>query len=87
MTSETMMTDPIFLEEEIANFKKAENALVQAQGKLAHLLSSSPAVIYSFDAKGDNKPSFISDNFKEILGYERFELYVVKTFWTDSYLI
>lgn len=81
MLNETMFSDPLILEKEISNFKQAEQALVMAQGKLAHLLSSSPAVIYSFDAKGNNKASFISDNFTEILGYQRREYLEDPKFW------
>jgi PAS domain S-box-containing protein len=81
MSADIMLSDPVILEKEIADFKQAENALVQAQVKLAHMLSSSPAVIYSFDARGDHKPSFISDNFTEILGYERHEYLENPKFW------
>ena len=79
--TEIMFSDPVILEKEIADFRHAENALVQAQVKLAHMLSSSPAVIYSYDAKGDHKPSFISDNFTEVLGYERHEYLENPKFW------
>ena len=81
MQTEITYSDPLILEKEIANFKQAESALVKAQGKLAHLLSSSPAVIYSFDAKGDNNPTFISENFTEILGYSRTEYLENPKFW------
>ncbi|MCI0399745.1 MAG: PAS domain-containing sensor histidine kinase [Gammaproteobacteria bacterium] len=76
-----MATDPIILAKEIAEFKQAEEALVEAQGKLAHLLSSSPAVIFSFDAKGDHKPSFVSKNIKDLLGYEQHEYLEDTNFW------
>jgi len=78
---DTMFSDPVILEKEIADFRQAESALVQAQVKLAHMLSSSPAVIYSFDAKGNHKPSFISENFTEVLGYGRNEYLENSRFW------
>jgi len=81
MKNKTMLSDPGILEKEIADFKQAETAFVQAQSRLAYLLSSSPAVIYSFDARGDNKPFFISDNFTEIFGYERHEYLENYKFW------
>ena len=37
--------------------------------KLARLLGASPAVIYSFKAKDDFAPTFISENIKRLLGY------------------
>ncbi|MEE8233227.1 MAG: PAS domain-containing protein [Gammaproteobacteria bacterium] len=78
-----MATDPIILAKEIAEFKQAEEALVEAQGKLAHLLSSSPAVIYSFDAKGEHKSSFISKNITDLLGYEQHEYLEDPNFWKN----
>jgi PAS domain-containing protein len=40
-----------------------------AATRLARLLSSSPAVIYSFEAKGDFSPTFVSENIARIFGY------------------
>ena len=40
-----------------------------AQERLARLLSSSPAVIYSFKATGDFAPTFVSDNISDVFGY------------------
>ena len=78
-----MGTDPIILAKEIAEFKQAEEALIEAQGKLAHLLSSSPAVIYSFDAKGEHKSSFVSNNIIDLLGYEQHEYLEDPNFWKN----
>ena len=41
-----------------------------AQQRLAKLLSSSPAVIYSFKATGDFAPTFVSDNIQDLFGYD-----------------
>src|SRR5215469_6500929 len=42
---------------------------VAAQERLVRLLSSSPAVIYSFKASGDFAPTFVSDNIGTVFGY------------------
>jgi len=49
--------------------KQAEEAEIAAQTRLATLLKSAPAVIYSFKATGDFAPIFVSDNIKGLLGY------------------
>ena len=56
-------------------------ALVAAQNRLVHVLVSSPAVIYSFKATGDFGPTFISDNVKDMLGYEPNEYLESADFW------
>ncbi|HZD48763.1 MAG TPA: PAS domain-containing protein, partial [Silvibacterium sp.] len=56
-------------------------ALVAAQNRLVHVLVSSPAVIYSFRASGDYGPTFISDNIKDLLGYEPNEYLESPDFW------
>ena len=56
-------------------------ALVAAQNRLVHVLVSSPAVIYSFKASGDFGPTFISDNVKDLLGYEPNEYLESPDFW------
>ena len=40
-----------------------------AQERLARLLSASPSVIYSFKARDDFAPTFISDNIVDVFGY------------------
>ena len=49
--------------------KKAEEAEDALQARLALLLESAPAVIYSFKASGDYAPTFVSENIKRLLGY------------------
>jgi len=46
------------------------NALITEKQRLTYLLAASPAIIYSFEAKKDYLPTFISENIKNILGYE-----------------
>ena len=54
-----------------------------AQQRLAKLLSSSPAVIYSFKASGNYAPTFVSDNIRTIFGYEPSEYLENPSFWRD----
>ena len=44
--------------------RELKEAKAAAQERLARLLSSSPAVIYSFKARGDSAPTFVSDNIR-----------------------
>ena len=54
-----------------------------AQERLARLLSSSPAVIYSFKATGDFAPTFVSDNISGVFGYAPAEYLEDPSFWRD----
>ena len=59
----------------------AEEAVAAARERVEHLLASSPAVIYSFKATGDYAPTFISQNVKDLLGYDREEYLESPDFW------
>lgn len=61
--------------------KQLGEALVAAQDRLVHLLSSAPAVIYSYRATGDFAPTFVSQNIKDWLGYEPEEYLEHPDFW------
>ena len=54
-----------------------------AEERLARLLSSSPAVIYSFKATGDFAPTFVSDNIIGVFGYAPAEFLEDPSFWRD----
>jgi PAS domain S-box-containing protein len=54
---------------DISGRKKAEEAEDALQARLALLLETAPAVIYSFKASGDYAPTFVSENIKRLLGY------------------
>ncbi len=54
-----------------------------AQERLVRLLSSSPAVIYSFKASGDFAPTFVSDNIGTVFGYTTAEYLENPSFWRD----
>ncbi len=61
--------------------KAAEEAQAAAQQRLARLLSSSPAVIYSFKATGDFAPTFVSENINAVFGYAPGEYLEDADFW------
>ena len=61
--------------------KHLGEALVAAQDRLVHLLSSAPAVIYSYKASGDFSPTFVSQNIRDWLGYEPDEYLENPDFW------
>ena len=63
--------------------KAAEEAQAAAQQRLARLLSSSPAVIYSFKATGDFAPTFVSENIRTVFGYAPGEYLENPSFWRD----
>jgi PAS domain-containing protein len=55
------------------------------QERLARLLSSSPAVIYCFNATGDFAPTFVSDNISTVFGYTPAEYLENPSFWRDRF--
>ncbi|MGH7383355.1 MAG: PAS domain-containing protein, partial [Candidatus Methylomirabilales bacterium] len=55
---------------DISARKAAEEALAAAHARINHILASSPAVLFSFEASGDYAPTFISENLRTVLGYE-----------------
>ena len=61
--------------------KAAEEARAAAHRRLSELLTSSPAVIYSYKATGDFAPSFVSENIRDWLGYEPREYLEDADFW------
>jgi PAS domain S-box-containing protein len=63
--------------------KQISEALVASQDRLVRVLSSAPAVIYSFKATGDYAPIIISENIKTLLGYEPSEYLENADFWRD----
>ncbi len=54
---------------DITDRKRAEEAEDAARARLSTLLESAPSVIYSFKAKDDYAPTFVSENIKRLLGY------------------
>ncbi len=68
---------------DITERKRIEDELRATRDRLQFLLSSSPAMIYTAKAYGDYRATFISENFKTMLGYEPRELLDDANFWTS----
>jgi PAS domain S-box-containing protein len=66
---------------DVTQRKQAEEARAAANIRVQHLLARSPAVIYAFEASGDYRPTFISQNISELLGYEPEEYLESPDFW------
>jgi len=70
-------------ERESRNRRQLSEVKAAAQERLLRLLSSSPAVIYSFTASGDFAPTFVSDNIGTVFGYTPAEYLENPSFWRD----
>jgi PAS domain S-box-containing protein len=58
------------MEKEVGERERAEEALRLAQQRLQHVVSSSPAVLFSLSVEGPQpRPTWISENVREMLGY------------------
>lgn len=62
----------------------AERSLEATSERLHHLLSSSPAVIYSCDPLGKGAPTFVSENVKTHFGYEPQDFLADPAFWLSK---
>ncbi|MGE5659880.1 MAG: PAS domain-containing protein [Actinomycetota bacterium] len=69
--------------EDISGRKQTETQLIFTRVHLEHLLTASPAVIFSCKASGDLEVTFISENVSSILGYEAREFLGTSTFWSE----
>ena len=68
---------------DITELKRRQEELLTAQARLTHLLTSSPVVLYSFEAKEQHAPTFISENVRDLLGYEPSEYFEGPNFWLE----
>jgi len=68
---------------DITKRKRMEDELRATGDRLQFLLSSSPAMIYTAKAYGDCRTTFVSENFKDMLGYDSRELLEVPNFWVN----
>ncbi|MBD2533557.1 PAS domain S-box protein [Nostoc flagelliforme FACHB-838] len=66
---------------EISYRKHIEQELGLANERLQYLLTSSPVVIYSSKTSEDFNTTFISENVKEMVGYEAQEFIQNSSFW------
>ena len=61
--------------------KEAEEAQQSARAQLDLLLGAAPSVVYSFAARGDFSPTFVSANIELMLGYRPDEYLKEAAFW------
>src|SRR5215472_18405557 len=70
-------------ERESRSRRQLSEVKAAAQEHLVRLLSSSPAVIYSFKASGDFAPTYVSDNIGTVFGYTPAEYLENQSFWRE----
>ncbi|ODS01522.1 hypothetical protein AUC69_06660 [Methyloceanibacter superfactus] len=68
---------------DLAARERDKSAKAKAREQAARLLAASPAVIYSFKARGDFAPTFISDNIETLFGYASGEYLDNPNFWQE----
>lgn len=73
----------VAVHDDITQLKLAENALQTTTNRLNFLLNYSPVVIFSSKPDGDYGATFISENVKDILGYETREFLEDSEFWMN----
>jgi PAS domain S-box-containing protein len=69
--------------EDISYRKRAEMELQQLKERLQFLLASNPAVIFTAAPTEDFCTTYISDNVKAIVGYDRQEVLADSNFWSS----
>ncbi|MEG4310181.1 PAS domain S-box protein [Microcoleus sp. AT8-B1] len=73
----------VAVQEDATELKLAEQALQATTNRLNFLLNYSPVVIFSSKPAGDYSATFISENIKDILGYESREFLEDSKFWVN----
>jgi len=68
---------------DVTEIKRAEQVVRTTQGRLSYLLTASPSMICSFEVGGRNAPTFISENVRDLLGYEPEDYLAGPEFWLD----
>ena len=68
---------------EVTERQRAEEQRQLSEERLRHLLTTSPAVIYSCRASGDYGATFMSENVTSIFGYESREFTEDSSFWAE----
>ena len=70
--------------DDVTELKQAEQALQATTNRLNFLLNYSPVVIFSCKPDGDYEATFISENVKEVLGYESMAFLGDGEFWVHN---
>ena len=73
----------VVVKQDVTELKLAQQALKATTDRLNFLLNYSPVVIFSNEPDGDYSATFISENIKDLLGYEAREFLENSTFWLD----
>ena len=68
---------------DVTGIKRADAAVRTTQGRLSYLLTASPSMICSFEVGGRNAPTFISENVRDLLGYEPEDYLSGPEFWLE----
>ncbi|WP_236960843.1 response regulator [Methylobacterium durans] len=68
---------------DVTEIKRAEQALLMTEARLTYLLTASPSMICSFEVGGRNQPTFISENVRDLLGYEPSDYLAGPEFWLE----
>ncbi|MEH2079483.1 MAG: PAS domain S-box protein [Nostoc sp.] len=77
----TVLVEISELQAALRERKRVEQELRLANERLQYLLTSSPVVIYSSKTSEDFSTTFISENVKEMVGYEAQEFIDHSSFW------
>ncbi|MEG4485034.1 PAS domain S-box protein [Microcoleus sp. D2_18a_B4] len=73
----------VAVQEDATELKLAEQALQATTNRLNFLLNYSPVLIFSSKPAGDYGATFMSENIKDILGYESSEFLEDSKFWVN----
>ena len=71
----------VTLTQDISARKTAEQELAAVKSRLELLLRSTPAVIFTCRANGENRTTFISQNVEQVLGYDAGQWLSDPAFW------
>ncbi|MGB7895464.1 MAG: PAS domain S-box protein [Microcoleus sp.] len=74
----------VAVQEDVTELKQAEQALQATTNRLNFLLNYSPVVIFSCQPDGNYGATFISENVKDVLGYESIAFLEDSDFWVHN---
>ncbi|MEG5056790.1 PAS domain S-box protein [Microcoleus sp. A2-C5] len=74
----------VAVHEDVTELKQAEQALQATTNRLNFLLNYSPVVIFSSKPDGNYAATFMSENVKDVLGYESMAFLADAEFWVDN---